>query len=66
MRKRIVTKSSVKLKKLGKVQKEEPLGKRILLRIEERMQTCLALRVHETDMSQSYLNYCTHTLTVIA
>ena len=62
----MVTKSSVKVKKLGKVQKEELVGKRMLQRIEERMQTCPALRVHTKGKSQSYVNYYALALAVIA
>ena len=59
----MVTKSSAKLKKLGKVQKEE---KRMFQRIEERMHTCPALRVDKKSKSQSYLNYYALALAVIA
>ena len=59
----MVTKSSAKLKKLEKVQKEE---KRMFQRIEERMQTCPALRVDKKRQSQSYLNYYALALAVIA
>ena len=62
----MVKKSSVKVKKIGKVKKEELVGKGTLQRT-ERIQTCPALRVHiKEGMSQSCLNYYTHALSVIA